>query len=405
MLSLDASNLKKISSNQTFEKLLKQIQKRNQGFYKTVNDKKLIKEINDFEKKIRNKYKHIVVLGIGGSALGTAALSQSFKHLYENELVKSKYPKLYILDNIDPTMISELEDIIDYSKTLFIVATKSGSTAETGTQYFYFRERCKRLKLKIKDHFVLITGEQKTFLRETALKENIKIFDIPENICGRFSVFSNISLLPAKLIGIDISKLIKGAKKDTRNIAFQLAKIQYALSRKGKIINILMPYSQNLIGLTNWYRQLLAESIGKNLRTGITPVSALGVTDQHSQLQLYADGPNDKLIIFIETKKFKKEVIIPNPYPENKGLNFLNKHLTFNELIDIEKNSTITSLTKKHKPSIKISIDLINEESIGELLMMFMWSVAFLGELFKINTFNQPGVEMSKSLTKKAIIS
>lgn len=417
MVFLDTSNLTKIekghglslkelaSTKKNLIGSINQIHKRNQGFYKIIEDKNIIKEINAFEKKIRNKYKHIVVLGIGGSALGTICLQQSLKHLFKNELKNLSTPLLHVIDNIDPMLIKELEDVIDYSKTLFIVVTKSGSTVETETQYFYFREKCKKHKLSIKNHFVIITGAHKSFLRETAKEEGIKIFNIPENIGGRFSVFSAVSLLPAKLIGIDISKLIKGAKKDTKNIAFQLAKIQYDLYKKGKIINVLMPYSQNLIGLTNWYRQLLAESIGKNAHTGITPINALGVTDQHSQLQLYADGPNDKLIIFIETKKFAKEVIIPNPYPKKEELKFLNKRLTFNELINIEKDSTIASLTEKQKPSIKISIDRINEEAIGEILMMFMWSVAFLGELFKINTFNQPGVETSKSLTKKAIIN
>ncbi len=406
MLSLDASNLTKIDKKHSLslEKYLKQIQKRNQGFYKIINDKNLIKEINAFEKKIRNKFKHIVVLGIGGSALGILALSQSLKHLYENELTNSKTPRLHVIDNIDPVLIKELEDVIDYSKTLFIVATKSGSTVETGTQYFYFREQCKKRELNIKNHFVIITEQNKSFLRKTAEEEGLKIFNVPRNICGRFSIFSAISLLPARLIGIDISKIIKGAKKNTKETAFQLAKIQYNLYKKGKTINVLMPYSQNLIGLANWYRQLLAESIGKNSKIGITPINALGVTDQHSQLQLYSDGPNDKLIIVIEVKNFAKKIIIPNPYPEKKALKFLNKNLTFNELINIEKDSTIASLTKKQKPSIKISIDRINEESIGEILMMFMWSVAFLGELFKINTYNQPGVEESKSLTKKAII-
>ncbi len=157
MLSLDASNLTKIDKKHSLslEKYLKQIQKRNQGFYKIINDKNLIKEINAFEKKIRNKFKHIVVLGIGGSALGILALSQSLKHLYENELTNSKTPRLHVIDNIDPVLIKELEDVIDYSKTLFIVATKSGSTVETGTQYFYFREQCKKRELNIKNHFII----------------------------------------------------------------------------------------------------------------------------------------------------------------------------------------------------------------------------------------------------------
>lgn len=432
MVFLDTSNLTKIekghglslkeftSTKKNLIRYLNQIHKHNQGFYKTIEDKNIIKEINAFEKKIRNKYKHIVVLGIGGSALGTICLQQSLKHLFENELKKSPTPRLHVIDNIDPILIKELEDVIDYSKTLFIVATKSGSTVETGVQYFYFREKCKKYKLSIKDHFVIITGEHKSFLRETAEKEGIKIFNIPENISGRFSVLTAVSLLPAKLIGINIEKLISGAKKMQKlfldrhfekNLPFKLAAIQYLLGKKGKTINVLMPYSQKLIRFTDWYKQLLAESIGKKFNnkwkkiyTGLTPLNALGATDQHSQLQLFNEGPNDKLIIFIETKNPYPKIIIPNPYPKNKALSFLNKKITFKKLFDIEKSSTEKSLTANNRPNITIKINNINEESLGELFLLFEGATAFLGEFYEINAFDQPGVELSKSLIKKTLI-
>jgi glucose-6-phosphate isomerase len=392
---------------------LRNFLKKDQGFYKTIDEQKTVNEINKFAIKSQNKYKHIVVLGIGGSALGAICLKQSLKHLFENELPSAKWPRLHVLDNIDPSLIKEIEDIIDYSKTLFIVITKSGSTVETGVQYFYFREKCREKSLNLKDHFVIITDKDKSFLRETAEKEGITTFEVPKNVGGRFSVLTVVGLLPAKLIGIDIEKLLNGAKKmryiflntdPSKNLSWQIAKIQYLLSKKNKTINIMMPYSQKLIKFADWYRQLLAESIGKKETVGLTPINALGVTDQHSQLQLYNDGPNDKLTIFIELEKNNPEIEIPNPYPKKPELTFLNKKITFGQLLNIEKKSTEKSLTKKNRPSITILVDSISEESLGELFLLFEGATAFLGELFKINAFNQPGVELSKKLTKEALI-
>lgn len=386
-------------NDEELKKLLDLIHERNQGFYTLAEDE-------DYAKKIEGKFEHIVVLGIGGSALGTACLQKSLKNF-------SNSPKLHILDNIDPNLITEIENKIDYSKTLFIVATKSGTTPETLFSYFYFRKKCDEKKLSIHEHFVFITDPEKGFLREISNEEKITTFDTPQNVEGRFSILTPVSLLPAKLIGIDITKILAGAKtmrnrflseNNDENLPYQLAKIQYELYKKGKIINVLMPYSQKLIGLADWYRQLLAESIGKNEKTGITPVNALGVTDQHSQLQLYNEGPNDKLIIFIEVKNLGPEIQIPNIYPEKEEAKFLEKGLTFNKLMEIEKKSTEQSLTKNSRPNLTILLNEVTEESMGELVMLLMGSVAFLGELFGINAYDQPGVEASKKLTKEAIL-
>ncbi|MBI4235425.1 glucose-6-phosphate isomerase [Candidatus Peregrinibacteria bacterium] len=413
---LSLAEIKKDSEK--IPKLLEQIKKRNQGFYEILDDRETVKKIATFAKKIKGKYKSIVVLGIGGSALGTICLQQSLKHCFENELKNSKTrentPKLYVLDNIDPQLISEIEDIIDYGKTLFIVVTKSGTTPETLSQYFYFRDKIRtKSSHKLNAHFVFITDRQKGRLRQIANEEKITTFEIPENVGGRFSVLTTVGLLPAALIGINIGKLIEGAKtmckkffskNFTENLPYQIATIQYLLNKKGKTINVLMPYSQKLIRFADWYRQLLAESIGKKLNNkgkeifaGITPINALGVTDQHSQLQLYSEGPNDKLIIFIEVgayanKKFAK-LEIPSA--------FMGKKITFHHLLQTEKNATVQALTQTNRPNITLKINQIDENTLGELFLLFEASIAFLGELFDINAYDQPGVELSKTLTKK----
>ncbi len=336
-------------------KISKKIRPGNEGFYNLIDTK----DIEAFAKKNRNKYKYFVVLGIGGSALGTICLQESLGHLFKKNL--------FVLDNIDPVLIKELEDIIDYKKTLFVVISKSGTTTETLAQYNYFKKKTK--------NFVFIGN----FPKPT--------FKIPENIGGRFSVLTAVGLLPAALLNFDIKKILQGVKKTKANLtpAYQLAALQHKFYKQGKNIVVLMPYAQKLFRFADWYRQLLAESIGKNSRTGITPVNALGATDQHSQLQLYSDGPNDKFFIFIEVESLK-----PNIPP-------------FNKLLNIELNATREALTRSHRPCVTIKIPTINEDTLGALFMFFEAEIAFLGEMFKINAFDQPGVELTKKLIKKAL--
>ncbi|MFC1616101.1 glucose-6-phosphate isomerase [Patescibacteria group bacterium] len=393
------SNEELASNNHLIEDYLEKIHQREQGFYKIIDDQDPIEKIEKFAQEVEGKYQDIVVLGIGGSSLGTICLQQSLTHLY-------KKPNLHVLDNIDPIMIKEIQDVIDLEKTLFIVVSKSGNTPEILSQYSYFREIAK--------NFVFITGPKTGILREIAEKEGIPTFDIPVNVGGRFSVLTPVGLLPAALIGMDIKKLIEGAqsmrdqfldKNAEKNLPFQVANVQFQLSQKGKIMNVLIPYAQKLIRLADWYRQLLAESIGKRLNnqneeifSGITPINALGVTDQHSQSQLYNEGPNDKLLMFLHVDDFGADIEIPDT-PEVEYL----KNVTFKKLIHTEMQGTIQSLTQNHRPNFTIKTDKVCEFTLGELFMLFEGATAFLGEFLNINAFDQPGVELSKNLTKEML--
>lgn len=413
MITIDTKNLENSElkkNGQLIKDYIQKIHARKQGFYDIIDDKKNIKEINSFAKSIEGKYEDIIILGIGGSALGTICLKESLTHLPK--------PRLHIIDNIDPILIKEIDNTINYEKALFIVVTKSGSTPETLSQYFYFKKQVEDHKLSQNEHFVFITDPEKGLLRKISKTEKITAFDIPENVGGRFSVLTAVGLLPAKLIGINIEKLLKGAKtirekflneNFEENLPFQLASIQKTMNEKGKIMNVIMPYSHKLIKFADWYRQLLAESIGKKydnegneVFAGITPINAIGVTDQHSQSQLYNEGPNDKLFIFIEVEKLGPKLEIPNPYPKEEASEYL-KNTSFNELMKIEKQATEDSLTKNKRPNITIKINEVNEESLGELFMLFEASIAFLGEYYNINAFDQPGVELSKNLTKELL--
>jgi glucose-6-phosphate isomerase len=386
MIKLNTKNsIIDIDKNEINE-YISEIEKKNQGFYKIIDDD--ISDILEFASSVEDKYDDFVVLGIGGSALGIICLQQSLKHLH-------KPVRLHVMDNIDPSFLVELDDVLDYKRTLIIVISKSGGTPETLSQYFYFREKC--------DNFVFITGKS-GLLRETGEKKGIKMFDIPENVGGRFSVLTAVGLLPAALIGIDIRQLLMGAKEMRdrflsenfeENLPFKIAKMQYLHGEKGRNMTVIMPYSQRLIKFADWYRQLLAESIGKTKDVGLTPINALGVTDQHSQSQLYMDGPDDKFFIFVKVEDLGPELKIPDSEVE-----YL-EGVTFNKLMHTEQQGTIDALTQNNKPNITLTINKVNEHNLGALFMLFEAATAFLGEFYKIDAFNQPGVELSKKLTKK----
>ena len=224
MLQLNCENLFKIGSEHglsekefqsnsgLIEKYLEKIHQRKQGFYTCIDNENLIGSIDSYAESIKGKFEKIVVLGIGGSALGTIFLQQSLTSLYDTEVSSRNFPKLYVLDNIDPALMLELEPVLDYSKTLFIVVTKSGSTPETLAQYFYFRKKIDHLNLDPKTHFVFITDPEKGLLRKIAQEENIPSFEVPVEVGGRFSVLTAVGLLPAKLMGIHIEKLLEGAR-------------------------------------------------------------------------------------------------------------------------------------------------------------------------------------------------
>jgi glucose-6-phosphate isomerase len=352
-----------------------------------------------------NKYifESVVVLWIWGSALWTKAIFQVLKWKYYNELQEEKrgwYPKLYVLDNVDPIEIKNLNDILNLEKTLFIVISKSGTTIETLSQYKFFVSKIKERALDIKKHFIIITWENSS-LKNDSLKNELEVFEIPEGIWWRFSVLTNVWLLPLAFVWIDIKKLLQwviNTKKSVlshdinKNRALLTAIIQYhSYIKLWNNITILFPYLSNAWFLWEWYKQLIWESLGKN-RKWITLDYSLWVTDQHSQLQLYCDGPNDKLIIFLELTKFGID------YNISTGIN-----IWFSDLMNIEKYGTQESINSTGKLTYTIKIDKLDEEILWEIIIFFEMQIAILWELFWINAFNQPWVEEGKKIAKEKI--
>lgn len=374
--------------------------------------------VKEYASLVRNRFENILVLGIGGSALGGIAVTEALLKPYWNLLPEEKrdnFPRIFFLDNIDPDQITGLLDLLDLKKTLVNVITKSGSTAETMSQYMIVKDIMEReLGDDYRKNIIATTDKKTGILRQLADQEGYKTFVVPDDVGGRFSVFSAVGLLPFALVGIDIDEIISGIKdmdlalKNTdilENIAAQNALIHYLMDvHKGKKLSVMMPYSSRLKYISDWYVQLWAESLGKEVNNdgmkvncGPTPIKALGATDQHSQIQLYNEGPNDKIINFIRVEEFDNIVKIPKIF-EYTGIGYLGGK-TINNLLNAEADATKVALVDFERPNITISLPKVNGYYIAQLLYMLEVQTAIAGELYNINTFNQPGVEQAKNYT------
>ncbi len=374
--------------------------------------------VKEFASMVTGRFENVLVLGIGGSALGGLAMSHALLKPYWNVLTpeqRNNFPRLFFMDNIDPDYMNGLLDTLDLKKTLVNVITKSGSTAETMSQYMIIKDRLeKELGDDYRKNIVATTDKKLGVLRQLADQEGYKTFVIPDDVGGRFSVFSAVGLLPLALVGIDIEEIMNGIKdmdlalKNTdihQNIAAQAALVQYLLdTKKGKNISVMMPYSSRLKYISDWYVQLWAESLGKEVNNnneavynGQTPVKALGATDQHSQIQLYNEGPNNKVITFIRVEEFDTTLEIPRIL-EYTGIGYLGGK-TVNDLINAEADSTRVALADYKRPTMTITLPNINGYHVAQLLYMLEVQTAIAGELYNINAFNQPGVEQAKNYT------
>lgn len=374
--------------------------------------------VKEYAALVRNRFDNILVLGIGGSALGGIAVTEALLKPYWNLLTpeqRNNYPRIFFLDNIDPDTMTALFDMLDWKKTLVNVITKSGDTAETMSQFLVVK---KRLEQELGDDYrknIVATTDQRTgILRQISEQEGYKTFVVPDDVGGRFSVFSAVGLLPFALVGLDIDEITNGIKdmdlalKNTdinENIAAQNALIHYLMDTKlKKNLSVMMPYSSRLKYVSDWYVQLWAESLGKSetlsgehVHIGPTPIKALGATDQHSQIQLYNEGPNDKIITFIRVGEFDNTLEIPKIF-EYTGIGYLGGK-TINNLMNAEADSTKVSLSDYARPTVTITLPKVNGYNVAQLLYMLEVQTAIAGELYNINTFIQPGVEQAKNYT------
>ena len=381
------------------------------------NQAEVVRDIKATAEEARKKFESFVVLGIGGSALGPIAVFTALCHFRYNDLPAEKRggPRFYVEDNVDPERMLALLDVVDPETTLFNVVTKSGATSETMSQYLIIADILKKaLADGWKEHIIATTSETKGNLIKIAKKEGFKTFYIPDGVGGRFSELCPVGLLPAAMLGIDIEGLLRGAAEMDKacssedmfkNPALMAAALQFLAMQNGKNISVMMPYADSLKFMADWYCQLWGESLGKavdldgkTVNVGQTPVKALGVTDQHSQVQLYTEGPFDKVITIIGVEKFRGDVEIAGGAEEFPDVSFLSGH-TMGELINTERRATEYALTKSGHMNNTLILPEVNAETVGQLLMFFQLETAYCGEMLNIDTFNQPGVEEGKNAT------
>jgi glucose-6-phosphate isomerase len=388
-----------------------------QGFPHLPFQSETIKEVSAYAESVRGSYETVCLIGIGGSALGAWALDCGMRgpHPVQGAFT-SAHPRLVILDNVDPAFTHAALASMNPKKTMAVVVAKSGSTAETVATFLIVRDWLKQaVKAKAASRIAAVTSADRGDLLELAKRENYRTFYLPNNVGGRFSVLSAVGLLPAALIGIDIRKLTRGAAAMTHlswqpdlgvNLALRAALCHWLLwTRKNKTIQVAFPYSNYLWGTAFWFRQLWAESLGKaknrageTVHTGQTPVAALGTTDQHSQVQLYIEGPNDKVFTFWAVEKSPDPGRIPKERLNLPAFDALAGQ-TLAKLIDAERRATAAAMIEAGRPNCTFTLQKVDEEHLGGFLQLMEFETAFMGELLDINAFDQEGVELGKKFT------
>jgi glucose-6-phosphate isomerase len=401
------------------------------GFYDLVEQGPTLSHITRFAEGLGQAHDHVLVLGIGGSALGTKALLNALRRPAWNEWDdegREFYPRLTVLENVDPTTVAAALRRIDPRRVLVNVISKSGGTAETMAQYLVVRAW---LEEALGDaafrHLVFTTDPARGALREIAGREGIATLEVPPAVGGRFSVLSPVGLLPAALTGIDVTALLAGARRAIeraeagdllKNPAALYAALHWAADTDlGARIHVLMPYTDRLREFAEWYRQLWAESLGKRVdregrtvHVGPTPVAAVGATDQHSQVQLFMEGPFDKVITFVRVERLGEDVTIPGPGETSPGtprelpadLAYLPGH-GLGELLDAEYEATAAALAEMGRMSCTLHLPELTAESVGEAIMFYQLATGYAGVWYGIDPFDQPGVELAKRLTYAAM--
>jgi glucose-6-phosphate isomerase len=381
--------------SKALDKVLKHIEEHKYGFVNMVSVEDYITECETILDQI-HWADTLVVVGIGGSDLGGRAIQNALQPIDPQMRV------IFFGDTTDPTEFDTLLREIELPTTVINIVSKSGQTVETMAQYLYFQNLYQARHSDWTKHFVFTTDPKSGLLRQEADKYGIQTLTIPEDVGGRFSVLSPVGLFPALAMGIDIEELLEGAnvaveetvKFGPESVAFQLAWNQYLFFNQEIYSVVCMPYSARLNEFARWFRQLWAESLGKD-EVGVMPIQAYGPADQHSQLQFYTQGAFLASILFIRVSDHRSSHIIENV--EIPELSFL-AGKDFADIINVEQSAVVQSLTNAGRPSSTLEIDQVDADTLGEMFMTFELAVTFLAELLQINAFDQPGVEDSKHI-------
>ncbi|XGI82913.1 glucose-6-phosphate isomerase [Halorutilales archaeon Cl-col2-1] len=368
-----------------------------------------IEEIQRVADDLRDDFGFLVNIGVGGSALGGAALTNSLR----------PDSNVYFPDNLDPDLIGEVLNSVSLENTVFNVVSKSGSTAETAANFLVMRDELEKEGLDWRDHVVVTTGTD-GILRDLVEREDLRSFEVPEDVPGRFSALSPVGLFSAAFAGADIERIVEGAlgarercseESVYDNPGYALGGVSYLLDTRGdKTMSVMMPYSERLFSFVEWYAQLWAESLGKRredgseVNVGQSPVKSMGITDQHSQLQLFVDGPNNKLINLVRVKESDYEFEIPGVDGSSEGDDYLDDYSylsghSLSDLMDVELSAIEAALVESNRPNLSVELDSVNEFCMGELLYTYETAVVAAAELYGVDAFDQPGVELGKKAT------
>ncbi len=375
----------------------------NFGFFKLMEKNEYLSSSQEIYNKFKHK-KHFVHIGIGGSSLGPEMLISALK----KDTCSRKFT---FINNIDPDQLHSQLENINIEESIFYFVSKSGGTAETMAIFSILINHFNIANNELKDHFVICTGQQNGDMRKLVNDLNLSALPVPNNIGGRFSVLTPVGLFPALFADIKIEQIYEGAKKYSQEItnarpennSLMQAATFLAFLKEQKSINqtVLMPYSSKLRDLSFWFVQLWAESLGKKfskdnqiVNEGFTPIASYGATDQHSQMQLFMEGPYDKCLILIEVQHFQHSYTLNNSF-DAPSLKCLAPY-TLNQLIQAELKGTLKALQDAQRPFINISINNKNEQNLGALILFFESLTVIMGEFLSINPFDQPGVELGK---------
>lgn len=373
------------------------------GFDAILDDRRMLEKSRREGRRLARLADTLVVDGIGGSALGALAIQTALR----------PRRRLVILDNVDPEGVAARLGRLIAKRTAACVITKSGSTAETMANLLVllgWMER--RLGPVHVRRWSAVTDPAKGDLLTLARRLSIPTLPVPPNVGGRFSVLTPVGLLPAAFLGVDVAALVAGARAMRRhcwsaplerNVGVLGAVLLHRFAtRRRRAIQVLMPYADALLHVADWYRQLWAESLGKRLdrrgrlvETGQTPVTSLGATDQHSQVQLYVEGPHDKVVTFLEVARFRRDVRIPKRHGDLASTGYLGGR-RLGELLTAEKRGTEAALTAAGRPHFTYLLPEISAHVLGQLFYLFEFQTALSGELYGIDAFDQPGVEAGK---------
>lgn len=375
-------------------------------YSKLPEDLVSLAEIQEAAKKYQG-YQNVIVFGIGGSALGTLCLAQALLNPHKLDAAR-----LHVADYIDAFQMETLCQSVQGQKNLFVFVSKSGNTSETLAQLLYVKNRFPKTDKK---DFFIVTDAKEGFLRQYASDENIATLPVPAGVGGRFSVFTAVGLFPLAVCGVDIAMMLKGAEHTetlcqndllVQNPAGLLAtSLYYWTTQKNITQVVLMPYSERLVFLSDFFAQLWAESLGKkhtldgkDSYTGTTAIKTSGPRDQHSQLQLYLEGPHDKVVLFIDVDEQGNDGNLGENSLTDDRIKFLSGK-SLKALQASEKAASEESLRENNRPNLTLTLSAVNEFQMGQVCQLMMSVIPYMGVLLNINAFDQPAVERIKKFT------